>query len=206
MEYATKYALVPEEDFTKHVPTKKHMTEFDLAMSKILNSSLPDHEKVRQYYELLKRKMDLQEYNVPWMKSEKKEEDPQKKESDPTANQENKEDYDLFIISSAPKNMRKQAESLLNLLKSNSNVFQWDNRGTVTYKGQKLNESNLAELFHLIFSVNRKPPVPAQSEFLQALQELGVRPSVIKNKFLLNKAKPQKKKIRKSVESSWLSL
>lgn len=46
MEFATKYALVPEEDLSRHVPTKKQMTEFDVAMSKILNSSLPDHEKI----------------------------------------------------------------------------------------------------------------------------------------------------------------
>lgn len=191
MELAAKYALVPEEELSKHAPTKKQMTEFDLAMSKILNSSLPDHEKVQQYYELLKRKMDLQEFNVPWLskKSEKpvepiKEDLPVKME--PPANQE--EDFDSFVLSQVPNPMLKQAKALMNFLKSNSDTIQWDKRGNVSYKGEKLENSNLADLFHSIFCVNKKKNVPAQNEFIQALREIGIPESMIKNKRLLKNA------------------
>lgn len=200
MEYATKYALVPEEEFSRHVPSKKQMTEFDVAMSRILNSSLPDHEKVRQYYELLKRKMDLQEFNLPWIPKqpeiEKSEKDKPEKEKSEKEKPEKEvlsikqevpteqNDYESFVISNVPKHMQKQAGALMNFLKSNSNTFEWDKRGMVSYKGQKLEQSNLAELFHLIFCVNKKPSIEAPNEFLHALQEMGVPESMIKNKFL----------------------
>lgn len=234
MEHAEKYALIPEELLSKHVPSAKQMSEFDLAMSKILNSSLADHEKVRQYYELLKRKMDLQEFNMPWnpptkpemkqidessnmnqkpegIKQEQPEEDI--KQEQPEGIKQEQADYDTFIISSVPKNMKKQAEALLNLLKSNSKTFQWNTKGVVIYNGQKLEHSNIAELFQKIFSVNKKKYVPAQDEFIQALRELGVGGSVIKNKFLLhtpnfikqNSVKPQKKPVKKH-KSPWISL
>ena len=35
MEFTTKYDLIPVEDFPKHVPSKKLMAEFDVAMDKI---------------------------------------------------------------------------------------------------------------------------------------------------------------------------
>lgn len=40
------------------------MTEFHVAMSKILKSSLHDYYKVEVYNELLKLKVDLQEFNM----------------------------------------------------------------------------------------------------------------------------------------------
>lgn len=214
MELATKYALMPEDDLSRHVPTKKQMTEFDVAMSKILNSSLPDHEKVQQYYELLKRKMKLQEFNIPW-RPKQREEDPQKRkklekdetvkqepiiDQEPIINQEpiikqepsiiqksptkHEEQYDALVLSSVPKPMKKHAETLLNFLKSRSNTIEWDQSGLVKYKGQTLEQSNLAELFHLIFCVNKKPPIKAPTEFLQVLEEIGVLENMIKNKFL----------------------
>lgn len=219
MELATKYALIPEEDLTRHVPTKKQMTELDVAMSKILNSSLLDHEKVQRYYELLKRKLNLQEFNVPWTSKpfdddeEKRKSEPVHKEptkTDPIQSERksepiNKEstktesiqsevklepsqshqedDYDEFVISSVPKNMKRQAESLLKLLKSRSSKMEWDRTGKVSYNGSTLQDANLAELFHLIFHVNKKP-VKSPNEFLHALREVGVPPSLIKNKYL----------------------
>ena len=189
MEFATKYALIPEDDFSKHVPSKQQMTDFDIAMSKILNSSLPDHEKIQRYYELLKRKMDLQEFNIPWLSKQPEEE----KNKPPTeksikqespVKQEPQQDYDSLIISSVPAPMKTQAENLLNFLKKHPNIIQWDQRGRITHHGRKLEQSNVAELFHLIFCVNKKASVPAQNEFLQALQEIGIPSSIIKNKHL----------------------
>lgn len=93
-----------------------------------------------------------------------------------------KEHYDALVLSSVPKPMKQHAETLLNFLKSNA--IEWDQRGLVKYKGQTLEQSNLAELFHLIFCVNKRPPVKTPTEFLQVLQEIGVPESMIKNKFL----------------------
>ena len=90
MEFAIKYALIPEDDFSKHIPSKQQMIDFDIAMSKILNSSLTDHEKIQRYYELLKRKMDLQEFNIPWLskQAEKSEEEKNKPPTEKSIKQE----------------------------------------------------------------------------------------------------------------------
>lgn len=229
MEFATKYALVPEEDLSRHVPTKKQMSEFDVAMSKILNSTLPDHEKVHQYYELLQRKMNLQEFNTPWrskpfdeddekrrkksepVKTESTNTEPVKAESTSTgplktvstktepeesevSESAQEDDYDTFVLNSVPKQMRKSAESLLKFLKSKSSKMQWNHVGRVTYNGKVLEDTNLAEMFHLIFNVTKKPPANISTEFLQSLREMGVPQSMIKNKYL--SSEPAKKTIK----------
>ena len=56
MQRETKYALISEENFFKNVLYKNLMPEFDVAMTKNSNSSLPDHKKVQRYYELLLKK------------------------------------------------------------------------------------------------------------------------------------------------------
>ena len=61
--------------------------------------------------------------------------------------------------------MKKQAESLLNYLKKHPTISEWDQRACITHHGEKLEQSNLAELFHLIFCVNKKASVSAQNEF-----------------------------------------
>jgi hypothetical protein len=70
MEFAKKYALVSEDQLSKHIPTEKHMSDLDNEMTKILKSSLNEHEKVRKYYEVLQKKMNLENFNLPWQKNE----------------------------------------------------------------------------------------------------------------------------------------
>ena len=66
MEFSKTYALVPESDLSRHVPTKKQLSEFDKEMQKILNSDLHDFEKVQLYCELLLRKVNLMDFNQHW--------------------------------------------------------------------------------------------------------------------------------------------
>ena len=183
MEHAEKFALIPEEFLSKHVPSTQQMSEFDLAMSKILNSSLPDHEKVKQYYELLQRKMNLEEFNSPWKPIPKQEE---KLDEAPAIKHEPQQEYSSIMLSTVPRNMRPRAEELLHFLKSQPNVFTWTPRGEVTYKGQKLENSNLADFLNLIFSPGKKSTVKGQKEMLRAFKELGVPDSMIRNKLLLS--------------------
>lgn len=67
----------------------------------------------------------MQEFNISWRSKQPIEEpvkdEPMKRE--PPIKQE--EDCDVFVLSSFPKHMKKQAEALLNFLKSMSNRFEW---------------------------------------------------------------------------------
>lgn len=64
--------------------------------------------------------MDLQEFNISWRSKQPNDEpgkdEPMKRE--PSIKQE--EDCDVSVLSSFPKHMKKQAEALLNFLKSKS--------------------------------------------------------------------------------------
>lgn len=112
-------------------------------------------------------KMNLQEFNVPWRsrlfdddkekrksiaaKTEPTKMEPVKTESGktetvhsevqletPETHQE--EGYDSFVIASAPKHVRRQAGS------SKSSKMGWNQAGRVTYNGNPLQDTNLAEL------------------------------------------------------------
>lgn len=200
MEHAKKFALIPAETLAKHVPTKKQMSEFDLSMAKILNSTLPDHEKVQQYYELLKRKMDLEEFNKPSMQKPQEEELIKKEPEKSLPHPEPKtEDDTSFILSSVPSNMKRYAQILLDFLKKHPRKFEWDKNLTVTFDGRPIPNSNVADLFHLLFSVNKKAPIQAQAELLRTLQEMHVPENLIKNKHLstsdINPKPPKRQKV-----------
>ncbi|GFY07345.1 uncharacterized protein TNCV_5085301 [Trichonephila clavipes] len=96
----------------------------DHQMSKILNSKLPDYEKVHLYYELLKRKMNLQDYNLPGITSENhafEDEHTIQKDESVKLKEEIKpkvdENYMSIILESVPKTYKNQASLLLNILK-----------------------------------------------------------------------------------------
>ncbi|GFS54040.1 hypothetical protein TNCV_3762371 [Trichonephila clavipes] len=99
-------------------------------MSKILKSKLPDYEKkTHNYYELLKRKMNLQDYNLPGITSEnhafedvhlvQKDESGKWKEEIKTKVGEN---YIRIILESVRKTYKNQA-LLLNILKDKPNIL-----------------------------------------------------------------------------------
>ena len=153
-----------------HGSSSIELSSFDDAMLKILNSSLPEHEKVNQYYKLLQRKMNLQEFNeamvtpLPETKEEVKEEKPLL----PSVKQESP-DFESVIYSSVPANRKKQAKALLHFLKTNLNNFKWNATEEVTYNGRKITKSNLADLFNIIFSTNRKNNIDAQHELIDII-------------------------------------
>lgn len=206
METAEKFALIPEEMLSKHTPTEKEISDFDRAMLKILNSSLPDHEKVRQYYELLKRKINLQDFNPPWIPKSQGEPEthPQEKELEnhpekdeknfslkqelickrtPTA-REKQDIYTPVILNSVHPRFTKQAEYLLQLLKSHPNIISWNEQGELLYKDQVFPKSNLADMFNLIFSNRKVKNFLGKNEFFQALEEINVPKHFVKNRHI----------------------
>lgn len=68
MEHARKFVLLPEEQVSRHIPSKTQMSEFDKEMHKVLQSNLSDYEKVLQYYTLLQKKQNIENFNLPWIK------------------------------------------------------------------------------------------------------------------------------------------
>ena len=181
MEYSKKYALIPESELSKHVPTKKQLSEFDKEMQKILNSDLQDFEKVQLYYELLKKKINLQDFNQPWiLQPEKSKEDlPEIK-----TESENIQD-DSMIINILPFGLRKQGTQLLEFLKTDPNKLKWNNRGEIIYKNNVITKSNLSDLLSLILGQRKNyKHIIGTDEFLQAMQEMNAPKFFFKNRHL----------------------
>lgn len=201
MENANKYVLLPERDVNKHVATKQFLSSFDHQMANILHSRLGDHEKIKKYYELLQKKMNLQEYNQPRSFASipsksppppPDEEKPQQKISSQAKNESNtskkhqNSDYADIIINSVPSNLKKQAGTLLDLLRSKPDVITWTPQGELLYKNQKIEGSNMADLFNVTFTNKKNSNVNGKSEFLRILHELNAPKHFIKNKSLLS--------------------
>ncbi|GFT06225.1 uncharacterized protein TNCV_800431 [Trichonephila clavipes] len=133
MQHAKKFVLIPEDQLIKNTPSHQQVTEFDHQMSKILNSKLPDYEKIHLYYELLKRKMNLQDYNLPGITSENhafEDEHTVQKDESVKLKEEIKpkvdENYMSIILESVPKIYKNQASLLLNILKDKPNTLNWN--------------------------------------------------------------------------------
>ncbi|GFU22248.1 uncharacterized protein NPIL_593161 [Nephila pilipes] len=140
MQHAKKFVLIPEDQLIKNTPSQQQMTEFDHQMSKILNSKLPDYEKMQRYYELLRRKMNLQDYNLPGIASENhafEDEHPVQKDEPVKLKGEIKpkvdENYMSIILESVPKTYKNQASTLLNILKDKPNILSWNEQGEVFF-------------------------------------------------------------------------
>ncbi|GBN49655.1 hypothetical protein AVEN_160546-1 [Araneus ventricosus] len=65
MEYANKFILVPNDQFSKHAPTEDTLSELDRNMSAILkNRGIPDDEKAKLYMQILqKRTLNILDHN-----------------------------------------------------------------------------------------------------------------------------------------------
>ncbi|GBN29854.1 hypothetical protein AVEN_36683-1 [Araneus ventricosus] len=64
MEYANKFILVPNNQFSKHAPTEDTLSELDRNMSAILkNRGIPDDEKAKLYMQILLKRLNILDHN-----------------------------------------------------------------------------------------------------------------------------------------------
>lgn len=215
MEYSKTYALIPESELSKHVPSKKQLSEFDKEMQKILNSDLQDFEKVLLYYELLKRKMNLHNFNQPWKIQQPEKNDKFKEDEHEIKTESENIHDDSKILNILPQGLRKQGSQLLEFLKTDPNKLKWNNRGEIIYKNNIITNSNLSDLLSLVLGQRKNyKHVIGTDEFLQALQEMNAPKFFFKNKhlpmnqeFLVSSktSKPVVKNPKKNVELPFVS-
>jgi len=186
MDHVKKYALVPEDLINKHVPSKEHMSDLDRDMHKILTSSLSEDEKVKLYYELLQKKLHLAEYNTPIVKVPA-EEKVESSEGDVN---------ESFIIKSVPKNLKRYAENLIEVLKKNKSVVSWDTKnGELIVKNQRLEGTNISDLFYMLFR-NTHRNFPGKTTFMKVLKEIKVPRYLIRNTYLEDTPEPSRSRRR----------
>ncbi|GBM28474.1 hypothetical protein AVEN_254674-1 [Araneus ventricosus] len=186
MEHAKKFALIPEHLVSKHTVSDKQLNDLDKSMLNILNSSLEEHEKVKQYHALLQKKMNIEEYNLPWKPPE---------ETAPLNNIEvesmlpRKEDpYDRVVLNSVPQGMKNEASKAMDFIKEHSNILKWNDKGEILIGNELISKTNIADLFNIIFTHNKKKTnVAGIQEFLAALNLMNMPKHYVKNNYLTAK-------------------
>ena len=213
MELYKKFALVPENSVSKHVPTSTQMSEFDREMQNILvNQRLSDYEKVQRYYEILQKKFSMENYNVPRIAVQESEKQDPEKEVKLEPHEKSSSQFKEIIINSVPKLYRNKADILMRLLEKQPDIINWNQKGEISYKNQAIKNSNIGDLFHHIFTSSKSPPIGKQ-EFLNAFDDLNIPKHFIKNRSMLpnitqeEKIRPVKKKKKNiPVITQWASL
>lgn len=203
MEFS-KYLLVSENDFNRHVPTKTQLSEFDKEMEKILRSKLTDSEKIKLYYTLLRKKADLIEFNQPYLPMKNDDEISEPSSLDPTPEQKvltPKLENDTVILNSVSSSIRPQATQLLDYLKTSPDLLKWNERGEIIYKNNLIPNSNLSDLITLILSQRKSlNHIIGKRQFLSVLDEINVPRLFIKNKHL-SVTKPSK--VTQQTQTFW---
>lgn len=209
MDFTKKFALVPADNLHKHIPSKEQLNDFDKEMHQILYSKKPEDEKIKLYYDLLRKKINIEENNTPWKKSYNQE----PAEMDSTENMEDISknvisDSETFILNSVPKHLKNQCKNLFDILSKYSHIIKWNDKLELIYKNNRIPNSNVIDLFNLIFTNRKSTNVIGKQEFLNALGEINMPKYYIKNKNLLLKDENfvASKKKKKSTMSKWLSL
>ena len=84
------------------------------------------------------------------------------------------------ILQSVPKTMQRKAELLLGMIKNNNNLT-WDEQGVVSYKGKRINGSNIIDLINDTIRQRKGVEPRGWETFSKALHESNIPQEVIGN-------------------------
>jgi len=198
MAQVKKFTLVPEELVIRHAVSKKRLSELDKLMIKILNSDLPDQEKLTRYQEVLQTSLNLQEFNRPIVKiKENIENYPTSKslsDQEIEMNKKDSEEIELdkkeygysrdIILAAMSKSKRNKAENILTLIQQQPEVLSYNELGEISLYGRKLSDSNIIDFLNYMF--DSRKVVPHKNMFNKAVNDLNIPKSFITNKRLLH--------------------
>ncbi|GBO00331.1 hypothetical protein AVEN_26817-1 [Araneus ventricosus] len=181
MEFAKKFILVPNDQITKHVPTKETLSELDREMSAILkNKGISDDEKVKLYIQVLQKRLNILDHNN--IVQETISEAPHTEEKQDLV--EKSDLMEHLILESAPKNLKSNTRNILNYLKNSQDLMRWTPKGELIYKGNNVKNSNVLDLIKSLQTSFNKAHPPGFDMFLQGLSEMNFPKSFIKNSSL----------------------
>ena len=213
MAQVKKFALIPEELVVKHTVSNKRLSELDRTMMSILNSNLPDHEKLVRYHEVLQKSLNLQQFNTPNHEkrdlSEKKD-TPQGTSQDipkgaPQGIRQEAEkkplqvNYQDLILPSIPKNMREKAANVLGLIKNQPDILSWNSKGQLVVNKEEIPDSNIIDFFTHLYKSRKN--ISNSVVYDKVLKELNIPMQFIGNAKLLKmsekKSFPKRKRVVK---------
>lgn len=142
MEFAKKFLLIPEAKYVRHIVPDESLSDLDKEIKKILHSRQTDAQKIRPYNEVLKKRIDLPLFNPPkketpvevpfHLENQTSEKIKTSERGERTAEITPRKDFiqDL-IMQTVPKRMKCYAETVLQVLKENSDIISWTANGVL---------------------------------------------------------------------------
>ncbi|GBN44744.1 hypothetical protein AVEN_143070-1 [Araneus ventricosus] len=113
--------------------------------------------------------MNIEEYNLPW----KPPEEPaplNNIEVKPMLPRKEEDSYDHVVLNSVPQGMKIEASKALDFIKEHSNILKWNDKGEILIGNELISKTNIADVFNIIFTHNKKKTnVAGIQEFLAAL-------------------------------------
>ncbi|GBN21343.1 hypothetical protein AVEN_81753-1 [Araneus ventricosus] len=100
-----------------------------------------------------------------------------------------KEDsYDRVVLNSVSQGMKNEASKALDFIKEHSNILKWNDKGEILIGNELISKTNIADLFNIIFTHNKKKTnVAGIQEFLAALNLMNMPKHYVKNNYLTAK-------------------
>ena len=196
MAQVKKFTLVPEELVIKHTVSNKRLSELDKLMIKILNSDIPDQEKLTRYHEVLQTSLNLQEFNRPIVKIKENIKNPPTSKSLPNQemNKKDSEEIELdkkeyghyrdILLAAMTKSKRSKAENILTLIQQQPEVLSYNELGEISLYGRKLLDSNIIDFLNYMF--HSRKVVSHKDMFGKVVNDLNIPKSFITNKRLLH--------------------
>lgn len=170
MEHAKKMMIVSPELIqrlsTSENAQAKILSQLDEDMQKVLTSKLSDNEKWLQYNQVLQRYLHFTEQSRL----------PVTLPIETTPSRLSNSD----IIMTLPENYKKKAENLINILSSSGSV-DWDNKGTVTIKGETLPSSNIIDLINDAIRPRKTTNPIGCEKFTSFMKEINIPHELIGN-------------------------
>ena len=167
-------------------PLAESVLTLDDEIKSILDSStLPDHEKVLQYDQALRKYLTRvnQTNTRQWNDNFKASRPASIQQPNPaTANSEKTVKLEKRLIDSLPKTLQTKGRLLLDHIKE-ATELNWNDRGELLNKGATINGSNVSDLIHETLRARKLSEVPIGWEtYANVLKQSNVPNDLIGNK------------------------
>ena len=96
-------------------------------------------------------------------------------------------------MKNVPKNLKRYATNLIDVLKRHRDVITWDKNGELIIKNRRISGSNITDLFYMVFH-NTPRNFIGKTAFLNILKELNTPNYLIKNTYLVEEDGSKKKR------------
>ena len=176
--------MMTKHSAKRYQPEKNELIKSEEEMQNIWNSSVPPHEKVKQFTEELHKFRSLLKTMAEPVKVQIHQQAERVKPCYDTSTQKSTiNEIDGTIIQGLAKANHKKGSILLDFLKIHPDKFMWNEKGEMIYQGKIFYGSNMRNLISDVVKNRTKPSSQTfhESAFVKALADLDVPKDLMKN-------------------------